>query len=261
MTNLDLAGKVRGQCGLALGRVSLPLRVSKADSDVVQDVSWRRVELSVWLLLAMLPSITWVYPWPHVIYSLMRGLIGSLAPDVVKVLIVDATSLLIIVLVMGREARGDLRRALRLPEVDGFLLAVAFPVGIVALISLAHWLSYLFQWAPHQSPNIGHQPINAYFPLHANRVMVFMAAALVEELIFRGALQPRFVSRYGVIRGLAVLSIVFAGWHISADFPDGFTLTSAVIVTRVALHLWELSACVLLPDGLQLRLDLFYRST
>jgi hypothetical protein len=73
--------------------------------------------------------------------------------------------------------------------------------------------------------------------LHTNRVMVFMAAALAEELIFRGALQPRFISRYGVIRGLAPLSIVFAGWHISADFPDGFKLTSAVIVTRVALRL------------------------
>ncbi len=60
----------------------------------------------------------------------------------------------------------------------------------------------------------------------------FLLPVLFEEIIFRGLLQPWFIRRYGLLRGLLLLGILFAVWHYDNDFSQRFT-DSPVLVQRI----------------------------
>jgi membrane protease YdiL (CAAX protease family) len=57
-----------------------------------------------------------------------------------------------------------------------------------------------------------------------------LVAALVEEIAWRGFLQPRFVRRYGVGRGIFLLALAWGAFHFSFDIrlttaPEAIVLT------------------------------------
>jgi membrane protease YdiL (CAAX protease family) len=68
-------------------------------------------------------------------------------------------------------------------------------------------------------------------------LLVLLFHTLGEEIIFRGLLQPRFIRRYGLFRGLVLLSIVFAAAHISADFSAGFGFTDGLVILKLGVRL------------------------
>jgi membrane protease YdiL (CAAX protease family) len=45
-------------------------------------------------------------------------------------------------------------------------------------------------------------------------VVICIGAPLVEELLFRGLLQPRLVTRFGPVRGIALASALFGAAHL-----------------------------------------------
>jgi uncharacterized protein len=65
--------------------------------------------------------------------------------------------------------------------------------------------------------------------------LVLIPAALVEEIAWRGYLQPRLISRYGLYRGVFPLGIVWGIFHFPSDFNSRMTLTQILIhpVTRL----------------------------
>ena len=85
--------------------------------------------------------------------------------------------------------------------------------------SLAH---YIFELS--RSPVSAHQgslraQFASYFGFpNSGSVCSLLIPVFFEEAVFRGFLQARFVRRYGQFRGVFLGSIVWAGWHFSADF-------------------------------------------
>ena len=74
--------------------------------------------------------------------------------------------------------------------------------------------------------------------------------AVVEELFFRGALQPGLVARYGALRGVALAAVCFAAFHVT---PLGAVsaLGVGLLLGAVALR-WGLAPAIAMHAGFNL---------
>ncbi len=56
--------------------------------------------------------------------------------------------------------------------------------------------------------------------IHAYYLVYIFPAAFFEEVVFRGYLQPRFVRRYGILRGLVIVGLIWSAYHFYWDFSS-----------------------------------------
>ncbi|MCW3819790.1 CPBP family intramembrane metalloprotease [Micromonospora sp. DR5-3] len=85
---------------------------------------------------------------------------------------------------------------------------VAGLAGGVALVGGLAWLLMLggvLYWQPNQSFTA---------PLMASGTAYFVAAVLVEELIFRGYALRRLAEGIGAIKAVVLLAAIFGGYHL-----------------------------------------------
>jgi membrane protease YdiL (CAAX protease family) len=233
---------------LALNSASLPLSLPKASVLAGDDpTSWNRVEGFLWVLLALMPLVLWIW-FPIVMNVVVYELIFAHFPAVknldmalfaVKNFATDVVIAGVAVWMIGKDAWGALRRSLHWPGPGEFALATAFPVGVASLISISEFLFDMFGRAVHRSGGLGLPHIQSYFTLPTAGTFWFLLVAFPEEVIFRGLLQPRFVRRYGPLRGIFLLGIAFAGAHFSTDFSIGHTdrLNGWLVILMMCLRL------------------------
>jgi membrane protease YdiL (CAAX protease family) len=203
---------------LAAGRSSLPL-VLRETSVLHHDDpgTWRRVQILVWVLVGPL-FLTTAFIFvpltlsPHFV-QYVRNVWFVRLGDLAQTLLILA----IAVVIIGRSARQLLRRALRLPGEKSALLATGFAIGIPALISAGQYLWERAQLVRHDVATVPSEP-GTYFSFPDGWWFLLFFPALAEELIFRGWLQPQFMRRYGLYRGIFLVGIVWAAFHFPSDF-------------------------------------------
>jgi membrane protease YdiL (CAAX protease family) len=226
---------------LTLGRASLPLALPESSVNALdRSGPWRRVETFLWVMLSLIPTITWAFPFMNLISYFVKALIPSIsnmAAMSVQVFVQDAIIVLIAIRIIGLGTWQAVRCSVRLPRFDGFALAIVFPVGIAALISVAEFLYDLLRYTVHQSHNVGLPWIGSYFTLPKITMLLLLLSSFGEEVIFRGVLQPRFIRRYGLFGGLVLLSVVFAASHIDVDLSDGIGFTNGLVILKVGVRL------------------------
>jgi membrane protease YdiL (CAAX protease family) len=123
---------------------------------------------------------------------------------IIAVMIVPAVFLLLVLLLVGGRWREVLRSSLRLPLPEYFGIALFLPVAIYSIsLTFPRVLDRL-------------HGINS-LPLYDSFFALFLLA-LVEEIAWRGYLQPRFIARFGLYRGIFFVGIVWAAFHFSGDF-------------------------------------------
>jgi hypothetical protein len=182
---------------LHAGRSSLPLALppgSLLRHDHPQ--IWRRTQILVWMLIGpiFLTGIIFVPLTLSGRFSgYLRGPSFSTIGAAVHMLLVLAVASYII----GGSAAPMLRRALRLPGEKGFLLSTSFAIGIPVLISAGEYLWERVQFLRHDVGIVVWEP-GTYFHLPESFRLLLFFSALIEEIIFRGFLQPRFTPRYGL---------------------------------------------------------------
>jgi membrane protease YdiL (CAAX protease family) len=118
-----------------------------------------------------------------------------------------------------------------------------FPVGIATVIAAGELLVGLLGWATFSSDS---RPQDV-------GLLWFLPFALCEEIIFRGILQPLFVRRYGVIRGIFLVGIFFGAAHFDQDFSVGFT--DGLVITKICLRLFGALALSFVAGWLTLRTE------
>ena len=234
-------------CRLATGRSSLPLALPESSVQLLENpASWRRVQILVWILVALvgplfifcgliLAGIAYLLivllPWiarlarlAHVsvlIASVIRGF-GAIAGYIVAS---PALELGFALFTLGKEGWKDLRRAVRLPKPEYFLLALAFPFAIATFVAVVWRLFPPVQFSYQTEP------------LHWT-----LFGAFFEEIIFRGLLQPRFIRRYGLLRGIFLVGIVWAAAHFFQDFSSSH-FSHGNVLLQIG---WRLLGCVVL---------------
>jgi membrane protease YdiL (CAAX protease family) len=205
--------------GLILGRSSLPLTLSAGSLQRHDHPQiWRRTQILIWVLIGplfvttafILVPLTFSPNFPRYLRSAWFSSLG----DAAQMLLVLAIAFYII---GSGSAAPMLHRALRLPDEKSALLAAAFAIGIPVLISAGEYLSQRVRFVRHDVGTVIWEP-STFFHLPGPWLLLLFFPALLEEIIFRGFLQPRFTQRYGLYRGIFLVGIVWSAFHFPSDF-------------------------------------------
>jgi membrane protease YdiL (CAAX protease family) len=222
---------------VALGSASLPLALPQCGPSADESPSWRRVEIFLWVLLGLLPMARWLSLTTFIFYFIREHLspFKDLGARVAQLFVVDSITVLIAIWVIGREAWDDFRRSLSWPPVGSFVLSISFPLGIALLLSGGQYLLAILHWIAYRSCGLSVPGIGRYVTAPSAGLLIFLLLALCEEVLFRGILQPQFIRRYGTVRGVFLVGVVFAAAHFSEDFSVWYT--DGMVILKLCVRL------------------------
>src|SRR5712691_9538952 len=103
--------------------------------------------------------------------------------------------------VAGRDGRQAAWHSIRAFKPQYALLGASVPIGLSVIISVGNYMFDRFLWA-HGFGASWLPEFRSYFDVPDPWLSLLFFGALFEEIIFRGLLQPRFVQRYGLCRGI-----------------------------------------------------------
>jgi membrane protease YdiL (CAAX protease family) len=210
------------------GRATLPIHLppeSICDASASED-EHRRTMRFVWMMVAIV-FLAWV---PTVaLATVVDGLFPHFRwPRATSIFwfdrLVDTLSLLVfVVLAVGKRARKMIPAMLRIPRVNYLAMAIVIPVAIAYVGPLASYLHSRMLWTVHFWGKYDPPLPSAYFGLPNAYSLWYFAPALAEEIAWRGFLQPRFVRRYGLARGIFLVGVVWGAFHFFWDFNSHMT--------------------------------------
>jgi membrane protease YdiL (CAAX protease family) len=224
-------------------RVTLPVRLIDSPALPTADLSeWdhRRTMMFVWMMISLVP-----------LALLMGGaiILGTFSVFSKAVIsnaawinwiegIGSALPLLVLVLLaLGRARKETLRQSFHLPPIRYLGLAISFPAAIASVWPVISYLHDRIQWATYDLGRFGVPHLGSYFAFPRALSLWYLVPALVEEIAWRGYLQPRLIRRYGLMRGIFLLGIAWGAFHFSGDFH--FYMTPGGVVLKIATRLAE----------------------
>ncbi len=244
---------------LFLGRTTLPVRLrfsSAVSSGRESAEDDRRTALFVWMMLCLPPLGLLVEGALNLAqYELLSKFESSRPGFTIAMDDVIAAAWLfpLVLLAMGRGRREALRSALRLPSPKYLGIAALIPAALACLRPLVSYLWARNQWGLN---DIGrYAPPNAaqYFVLPEAALLWRLLPALVEEIAWRGYLQPRFIRKYGIVRGIFFVGIVWGAFHFAGDF--GTYVSVDWVIIHILNRLGEMVAFSYVLGWLALRSD------
>ncbi len=192
--------------------VSLPNPINLPFND---DRRWSKYQIVVLFIVSPLLYFVTNIPlllWLATPFS-MDSKVTLLASAAISFVVAVGTALWI----LGRTGYYLMHRYVRLPAAKYLVAGLSFaPVIYGAILTLhflyerAHWTAYEFGrfdppqfWQPY-APNLWQ--------------LMLIIPAFAEELIFRGFLQWKFTRRYGLWRGIFLVSLAWAASHFFSDY-------------------------------------------
>ena len=228
---------------MVTGRSSLPVSLNVfSTSGPEHDDEWRRIWLFVWFsitcaFVAFAATAVPLYGLPFLMKAPPNGylsqLIAWLQPASGTAVIAGLAAWSV-----GKDRWREMRRFLMLPSPSDAAatgIIVAADWSFLRLVMYAHdrtvWASTEF--GKFEAPRVGMYFLAPQWSLFPE----LLPAALFEEIIYRGYLQPRFIRRYGVLRGLVILGLLWAAFHFHWDFKSVFSdqQIALVFLSRPAL--------------------------
>jgi len=210
---------------LRRGRVSLPVRFKPSPRLASQITSSENESshaiLFAWAMICLVPIASLS---GRVIALFVVEIISSSVNSIGAWAIwagglVSALTLLALVLVaLGKEGRKSIRPMLHFPSMKYVGLAFLFPAGIACVWPIAFFLRDRILWAGSGWGEHAMPVVASYLRLPEVSSVWLLAPAFVEEVAWRGYLQPRFVHRFGLARGVFLIGIVWGAFHFSSDF-------------------------------------------
>ena len=206
-------------------RAALPIHLPpESISDVLSsEDEQRRTMLFVWIsvglsFLLQVPSIAllifsdWILPHASWLYGTWSTRFVGTGAQIVFVL-----------LAVGKSGRKLIPAMLRIPRAKYLAVALLFPAAIANIGPLASYVYARVLWSVHgwgtQVPPLP----RTFFELPSVASIWYFVPALVEEIAWRGYLQPRFVRRYGLVRGIFLVGVVWGAFHFSWDINPSMT--------------------------------------
>jgi len=199
---------------LTLGASKLPLTLSsRPDEDSIEPKSWWHELMLIWFLIALFALlegafvITVASCFPALVHK--PWFLGG-ALNISSIL-----SLAVALLIAGPDARKTMRGSISVPKYKWTACALFLPVALEALTFLTQIVFERLHWS-FQAEDV---PVDeSQVARLALSFVVLLLPAFCEEVIFRGLLQKRFIRRYGMYRGMFLVCIVWAAFHIHGDF-------------------------------------------
>ena len=208
---------------LVQGTSSLPLSLASADGVLPgRDVEWKRIPAFMFIAITCMSAISSLAGVS--VLGLYR-LVAKVAPlhylpptDPLTIAISTASLAGFASWAAGEKRWTELRQFTRLPEFQLALLGAIFPIAIQLVPTVILYVSDQIHSAAFYFGNFSRPGFSSYFSFPDPRYLWYLIAAFFEEIIWRGYLQPRFVRRYGLMRGIFLLGLVWSAFHFLGDF-------------------------------------------
>lgn len=241
-------GPYIGACGVALisiyalslgaGRSSLPISASPTGLVTQEDIAyWPRIQ---WLLCAFFGAyivISGLIIWPFAMFEfkLLTRFPSSVVFPVSTGIgqLIDAAVLLgISLFILGKQGREAAVKSLRLPEPRHAFFGLLAPAVLFGLVPLGKWTIDRILWAQHDIRLFGPPQLSTYFNPDQGWqpwLLLLIAGAFAEEVIFRGVLLGRLIKRYGLQRGIFFTGVAWAMIHFRSDRYSGLNVTGVLV--------------------------------
>jgi membrane protease YdiL (CAAX protease family) len=209
---------------VASGSSTLPVSIAAlpAVSGETND-SPRRTLLLIFALIAPLFLVQMIVALPLTISSLFwphPSLIYSTISRIAASLISAGVLIALAVCILGRCARDDARRTVRLSELHQTFFALLLPILFSLLLTIPSYVVDRTNWAIYRVGRDFPPLFSSYIELnglHNPWLLLLLVGAFAEELVFRGLLLRRLIFRYGFQRGVFLTGTVWAAYHFRSD--------------------------------------------
>jgi len=211
---------------MAMGSTSLPVILPPPRASEFQDaVSWKRTKLLVWVLIGPLflagPMLAFLTMGLLYLFSShLPAYLGSEWFVRMGRIVDPLIALGITCWVAGRDGRQAAWHSIRAFKPQYALLGASVPIGLSVIISVGDYIFDRILWA-HGFGASWLPEFRSYFDFPDPWLSLLFFGALFEEIIFRGLLQPRFIQRYGLYRGIFLVAIIWAAFHFFSDSYSG----------------------------------------
>jgi membrane protease YdiL (CAAX protease family) len=232
---------------MAMGIASLPLSLAEPVSAERprQYDEWKRILTFIWISIAGISVIGFAAAiLVQGIYRLLFAFVDyHRSPDSVSLTSALATAMLagVAAWAAGESRWRELKRFTHLPEIPFAMLGALIPIVINSASSIWGYLKDRVHWAGFDFGRFGPPLLSTYFEFPQALFFWYLPAAVFEEIIWRGYLQPRFIRRFGVIRGIFLLGLVWSAFHFMGDFQK--TSEDYQVLLKLGLRLFS---CVVL---------------
>ncbi len=210
---------------MAMGIATLPLSVNTSDEVAADDQAWpRRLRVFIWGAIAGLPLVV---NYILVGASLLLFGFASQSPSTLQTNLLTGIGLLAGMLLpacamwaVGANAWTEFKQFMRIPKFRLVILGVALPFVVGQVPKFVQFLSDWVSWT-RSEPGTSSRPHFAsyfrfwFFPTILLSLLIYAA---FEEIVWRGYLQPRFIRRYGILRGIFLTGLVWSAFHFLHDF-------------------------------------------
>jgi membrane protease YdiL (CAAX protease family) len=143
---------------------------------------------------------------------------------------------------IGKDRWKYAREFLSAPAGKYLALAVIFSTVIGQFVPTIEYLRARIHWAVFEIGRFFEPSWDSYFTIPRSSAFAeYLPAAFFEEVVWRGYLQPRFVARFGIYRGIFLLSVAWGVAHLQTDF--GVASTDGWIIAQISSRL---ATCVAL---------------
>jgi membrane protease YdiL (CAAX protease family) len=223
---------------LYLGQATLPLRLLANESSGATEAiefqeTRQRTGPFVWMMISLLPLATFLVGLPF-FFALVIPRIENLSSNVIVLGWLDRTvtviSLFVLIFVaMGGNARKSLRGGFRFPAVAYLGISILIPAAIATIWPTAHYAYDRIHWAAFAFGLSEAPQLKSYFGFPIFTALWLVIPALVEEIAWRGFLQPRLIREYGTARGIFFVGIVWGAFHFSGDFHPSMTVSTVLV--------------------------------
>lgn len=156
-------------------------------------------------------------------------------------LVNSALLFVFVLLALGKEGRTGIRDYFSIPQTKYLVLGILFPAAVASAWPIVNFVHSRILWAHGLRGTFMPPELGNFFVAPTWGMLLYLPAALGEEIAWRGYLQPRFISRYGLLRGILLLGVVWGAFHFFFEFNGASSwlrilqLTSTRILGTVAL--------------------------
>ena len=210
---------------LWLGIADLPLSLAEATSaEVANDEStqWSRTKVLMFISIAGTTALS------ASSYFIVQAVFRPLSPfmslpissAVWHISLAIPTALLagIAAWAAGEKRRSEFKKFIAFPRTPVGLLGIVFAAGAYGVPNLLVYLRDRIHWAIFEFGQFSPPIVASYFRIPDLYFLWYTLGAFFEEIIWRGYLQPRFVRRFGLTRGIFLLGLVWSAFHFFGDF-------------------------------------------
>lgn len=228
---------------LVLGKAALPLALSQsAELTESEQSAWKRIQILIWI------SIVGVYALGFAVGALVQAVYGMILHFVNDRWLAASAHLegaLVVALLGGIAAWAagenrwkELRQFTKIPTTQFGMLGFMFPTVVNFVPGIAFYIHDCVHWAAFEFRSLSASPplLSSYFRIPESFFFWNVPGAAFEEIIWRGYLQPRFVHRFGIMKGIFLLGLVWSAFHFLGDFRG--TSEDYQVPVQLLTRLW-----------------------